>query len=97
LFNKYFQGDKKDGKPRLASDDNYEVDGKLRQDTIFLVVGLLQGRSDDYVTEVILHELAHFVGPGGPLDGDRITDYSYLGAPDFRKQEDWTALHTADT
>lgn len=65
-FNGGWQRRRKDGKPRLARDDNYGVDGKLRQDTIFLVVGLLQGRSDDYVTEVILHELAHFVGPGGP-------------------------------
>ena len=87
----------KDGTPRLASDDNYGVDGKLRQDTIFLVVGPLQTRSDDYVVEVIIHELAHFVGPGGPLNGDRISDYSSMGEANFWKLNNWTALHTADT
>jgi hypothetical protein len=64
-FNGGWHRRRKDGTPRLASDDIYGVDGKLRQDTIFLVVGPLQTRSDDYVVEVIIHELAHFVGPGG--------------------------------
>jgi hypothetical protein len=92
-----WQRRRKDGRPRLSGDDNYEGDRKLRQDTIFFPVGKMLTRSDNYLLVTILHELAHFVGPGGPLNGERIGDYTYDSKPNFLKVNNWTALHTAES
>jgi hypothetical protein len=88
---------RRDGKPRLSGDDNYAGDKTLRQDTIFFPVGQLLKKSDNFLLETVIHELAHFVGPGGPLNGDRIGDYTYDTKPDFLTVNNWTALHTAET
>src|SRR5262245_13873730 len=85
-----------DGRPRLSGDDNYAGAKDLREDTIFFPVGKLLTRSDNFLLETIIHELAHFVGPGGPLNGERIADYTYDTKPDFLKVSNWTALHTAE-
>jgi hypothetical protein len=91
-----WQRRRKDGTPRRSGDDNYEGDGKLRQDTIFFPVGQLLAKSNNYLLETIVHELAHFVGPGGPLNGNRIGDYTYDTKPNFLTVNNWTALHTAE-
>jgi hypothetical protein len=86
-----------DGKPRLSGDDNYSGSGKLRQDTIFFPVAKLLTRSNNFLLETIIHELAHFVGPGGPHNGERVADYTYDTKSDFLTVNNWTALHTADS
>lgn len=85
-----------DGTPRRSGDDNYEGDGNLREDTIFFPVGQLHNIRDVLLTETIIHELAHFVGPGGPTNGNRIADYTDDTKSDFLKVNNWTALHSAD-
>jgi hypothetical protein len=87
---------RKDGKPRLTADDNYAGAGNLRQDTIFFPVGKLLTKSDNFLLETIIHELAHFVGPGGPNNSGRIADYTYDTKPDFLTVSNQTALHTAE-
>jgi peptidoglycan hydrolase-like protein with peptidoglycan-binding domain len=86
-----------DGRPRLSGEDNYAGAKDLRQDTIFFPVAKLLSKSDNYLLETIIHELAHFVGPGGPLNGERIGDYTYDTKADFLTVSNWTALHTAET
>jgi peptidoglycan hydrolase-like protein with peptidoglycan-binding domain len=88
---------RKDGKPRLASDDNYAGDGSLRQDTIFFPVGQLLKKSDSYLLETIIHELAHFVGPGGPNHPERIGDYTYDTQANFLTVKNKVAIHTAES
>jgi hypothetical protein len=88
---------RRDGTPRVSGDDNYEGAGNLRQDTIFFPVAKLLTKSDNFLLETIIHELAHFVGPGGPSNGDRIADYTYDTKPNFLTVDNWTALHTAET
>jgi hypothetical protein len=91
-----WQRRRRDGTPRLSGDDNYTGARNLRQDTIFFPVGMwLGGYSDNFLTKVIIHELAHFVGPG-PTSGDRIGDYTSEGKANFLTVNNWTALHTAD-
>jgi len=85
-----------DGRPRLSGDDNYQGDRTLRQDTVFFPVGSLSKKSDRFMIETIIHELAHFVGPGGPYNGERIDDYTYDVNHDFLTVGPWTARHTAD-
>jgi hypothetical protein len=85
---------RRDGRPRLSADDNYAGRGDLRQDTIFLVVSKMMSTTDNYVVGNIVHELAHFVGPG-PKSGDRIADYTYESRADFLTVNNWTALRTA--
>lgn len=87
---------RKDGKPRLSGEDNYSGDKTLRQDGVYFPVGSIQSKSDRYVIETIIHELAHFVGPGGPHNGERIADYTYDVNQDFLTVSPWTARHTAD-
>jgi hypothetical protein len=87
---------RRDGKPRLSGDDNYVGARDLRQDTIFFPVAKLLAKSDNFLLETIIHELAHFVGPGGPRNGDRIADYTYDTKADFLTVNNWTALHTAE-
>jgi len=87
---------RKDGKPRLSGDDNYAGDKKLREDTVFFPVGSLLTKSSPFMIETIIHELCHFVGPGGPHNGDRIADYTYDIHKDFLTISPWTARHTAD-
>jgi len=85
---------RRDGTPRLSADDNYTGPGNRRQDTIFFDISKFSNRSDDYVIGVIVHELAHFVGPG-PNSGNRIDDYTSEGEANFLKVSNWTALRTA--
>jgi hypothetical protein len=87
---------RKDGKPRLSGDDNYAGDKTLREDTVFFPVGSLLTKSDRFMIETIIHELAHFVGPGGPHNGERIADYTYDINKNFLTVDAWTARHTAD-
>jgi hypothetical protein len=87
---------RKDGKPRLSGDDNYAGRKDLREDTIFFPVGKLLSKSDNFMLETIVHELAHFVGPG-PNSADRVGDHTYDTKPDFLTVNNWTALHTAET
>src|SRR5262249_39769221 len=47
---------RRDGRPRMSSDDNF-TGPNLRQDTIFFVVSKLMSRPDNYVTGVVVHEL----------------------------------------
>lgn len=86
----------KDGKPRLSGDDNYSGDKTLREDTVFFPVGSLLKKSDHFMIETIIHEFAHFVGPGGPYNHERIDDYTYDFHKDFLTVNAWTARHTAD-
>jgi hypothetical protein len=85
---------RRDGKPRLSADDNYTGPGNRRQDTIFFDVSKFSNRSDNYIIGVVVHELAHFVGPG-PNSGDRIADYTSEGEANFLTINNWTALRTA--
>jgi hypothetical protein len=85
-----------DGRPRLSGDDNYAGDKKLREDTIFFPVAKLLTRSDNFLLETIIHEMAHFVGPGGPKNAERIGDYTYDTKSDFLTVSNRTALHTAE-
>ena len=85
---------RRDGTPRLSADDNYGGRGDLRQDTIFLVVSETMNRTDNYIIGVVVHELAHFVGPG-PNSSNRISDYTYETEAKFLTVSNWTALRTA--
>jgi len=87
---------RRDGKPRLSGDDNYEGRKDLRQDTIFFPVGKLLTKTDNYILETVIHEMAHFVGPG-PNSSDRVADFTYDTKPDFLTVNNWTALHTAES
>ena len=88
---------RKDGKPRLSADDNYAGAGDLRQDTIFFPIGKLLAKSDNFMLETIIHELAHFVGPGGPNHPERIGDYTYDTKADFLTVKNKVAIHTAES
>ena len=92
-----WQRRRRDGKPRLSGDDNYEGDKTLREETIFFPVGSLLSATDHFLLETVIHELAHFVGPGGPKNGNRIADYTNDTKADFLTVSNWTALHTAET
>jgi len=85
---------RRDGTPRRSADDNYAGPGNLRQDTIFFDVSKFSNKSDNYVVGVVIHELAHFVGPG-LHSGDRIDDYTSEGQANFLTVNNWTALRTA--
>jgi hypothetical protein len=87
---------RKDGKPRLSGDDNYTGRKDLRQDTIFFPVGKLLTKSDNFMLVTIVHELAHFVGPG-PKSSERIDEFTFDGKPNFLTVNNWTATHTAET
>ena len=87
---------RKDGRPRLSGDDNYAGQKDLREDTIFFPVGQLLAMSDNYMLVTVIHEMAHFVGPG-PNSADRVADFTYDSKPDFLTVNNWTALHTAET
>lgn len=87
---------RKNGTPRLSGDDNYKGRKDLREDTIFFPVGSLLTKSDNFMMETIIHELAHFVGPG-PKSGDRVGDHTWDTKSDFLTVNNWTALHTAET
>jgi peptidoglycan hydrolase-like protein with peptidoglycan-binding domain len=82
------------GKPRMSKQDNYEGPN-LRQDTIFFPVSHFKARGQDYINLVIVHELAHFVGPGVD-SGDRIGDHSYRNKANFFKLNSHLAKRTAD-
>jgi len=90
-----WQARRPDGRPRLSGDDNYKGRKDLREDTIFFPVGQLLTKTDNYMLETIIHELAHFVGPG-VKSPDRIGDHTYDTRADFLTVNNWTALHTAE-
>lgn len=83
------------GKPRMSKQDNYKGPD-LREDTIFFPVSHYKAHGQEYINLVIIHEMAHFVGPGIRSAG-RITDHSYLGKQDFFKLDSTRAKRTADT
>jgi hypothetical protein len=87
---------RKDGTPRRAADDNYTGPGDLRQDGIYFPIGKLLSRSDNFMIETIVHELAHFVGPNGD-SGNHIADHTYDTKPKFPNDvNNATALRTAE-
>jgi hypothetical protein len=90
-----WQARRPDGRPRLSGDDNYAGAKNLREDTIFFPVGQLLKKTDNFMLETIVHELAHFVGPG-IKSPDRIGDHTYDTKSDFLTVNNWTALHTAE-
>ncbi|WP_036287323.1 peptidoglycan-binding domain-containing protein [Methylosinus sp. PW1] len=90
-----WQARRPDGKPRLSGDDNYKGAKNLREDTIFFPVGQLLTKTDNFMLETIIHELAHFVGPG-VRSPDRIGDHTYDTKANFLTVNNWTALHTAE-
>jgi hypothetical protein len=85
------------GKPRMSSADNY-VGTNLREDTIFFPVGMWLNRylAADKLPVIIIHELAHFVGPPWS-SGDRIGDYTGSSLTALQKLNNWTALHNAES
>ncbi|OAI24591.1 hypothetical protein A1351_17695 [Methylosinus sp. R-45379] len=90
-----WQARRPDGRPRLSGDDNYKGAKNLREDTIFFPVGQLLTKTDNFMLETIIHELAHFVGPG-VKSPDRIGDHTYDTKANFLTVNNWTALHTAE-
>jgi hypothetical protein len=88
---------RRDGTPRLSGDDNFQkVRRDLRQDTIFFPVGKLQTKTENFMLETVIHELAHFVGP--PFNSsETIAELTDDTKPNFLKVNNWTALHTAET
>jgi peptidoglycan hydrolase-like protein with peptidoglycan-binding domain len=83
------------GKPRMSRQDNY-TGANLREDTIFFPVSHYKQSGQDYINLVIVHELAHFVGPG-VNSGARIADHSNVHRPDFSKLTSHLAKRTADS
>lgn len=84
----------RDGKPRMSKQDNY-TGANLREDTIFFPVSHYANKTDEYVTAVVIHELAHFVGPG-VNSNLRIGDHSDANQKNFLKLDSFTAKRTAD-
>ncbi len=80
--------------PRMSAEDNYEGPN-LRQDAMYFRVSFYMSRSyhPDYVTCVMVHELAHFCGPRG--GDDEIRDYTYESRRDFRTVAPKQASRTA--
>ena len=91
-----FNARRADGTPRRAADDNFTGPGDLRQDGIYFPIGKLLSRTDNFMIETIVHELAHFVGPGTNSSA-QIADHTYDTKPNFPNDVDnTTALHTAE-
>jgi peptidoglycan hydrolase-like protein with peptidoglycan-binding domain len=82
------------GLPRMSKQDNY-AGRNLRQDTIFFPVSHYGNKTDEYITLVVIHELAHFVGPS-LSSFDRIGDHSNHGNANFLKLAPSVARRTAD-
>ena len=85
-----------DGTPRRAADDNFTGPGDLRQDGIYFPIGQLLKKSDNFMIETIIHELAHFVGPG-LNNSEQIADHTYDTNSGFPNDvNNITALRTAE-
>jgi hypothetical protein len=82
------------GRPRMSKQDNYSGPN-LREDTVFFPVSHYRTKTQEYINTVIIHELAHFVGP--PKNSAlRIADPSDRSKPNFLKLDSFTAKRTAD-
>lgn len=93
----YFGGwnaSNRNGRPRMSKQDNY-VGPNLREDTVFFPVSHYRAKTQEYITLVVVHELAHFVGPS-VNSGLRIGDHSYRSKPGFFHIDSSTAKRTAD-
>ena len=91
-----WRAQRKDGTPRRAADDNFTGPGDLRQDGIYFPIGKLLSRSDNFMIETIVHELAHFVGPN-LNSSNQIGDHTYDTKPNFPNDvNNSTALRTAE-
>lgn len=91
-----WRAQRKDGTPRRAADDNYTGPGDLRQDGIYFPIGKLMARSDNFMIETMIHELAHFVGPNGD-SSEHIGDHTYDTKANFPNDvNNATALITAE-
>jgi peptidoglycan hydrolase-like protein with peptidoglycan-binding domain len=86
---------KKSGLPRMSKQDNY-AGANLREDTIFFPVSHYKTAGDIYIAVVILHELAHFVGPG-VHSGQRIGDHGQYGDKSLFRLNSTLAKRNADT
>jgi hypothetical protein len=85
--------------PPMSREDNYEGINQ-RQDTILVCPRVLNVHSYEFYTEVIVHELAHFCGPGPGANA--IVDHGYRKpamppeTDPFFKLTPYKALRTAD-
>ncbi|MDA1013685.1 MAG: peptidoglycan-binding protein [Planctomycetota bacterium] len=66
----------------------------LRMDAIYMATKVLGAYTLEVITNTIVHELAHFVGPENR--GDGIRDHSYRHKPSFFKLPHFQRLRTAD-
>lgn len=82
----------KDGKPAISTD--YGQKEHYRMDAIYICSRLGQASLERY-THVMVHELAHFVGPVFTRS-DSIHDHSYFHRGDFFELKAKDALRTAD-
>ncbi|HEV3026384.1 MAG TPA: hypothetical protein VG457_02370 [Planctomycetota bacterium] len=80
--------------PVMSSVDDYAGPDQ-RQDTIYFCTRMINPRATRAIINAIVHELAHFVGPG-VSSPDRIGDHSYFSQPEFFKLSPYLALRTAD-
>ena len=74
-----------------------EVPGKLSPDyadRIYLTPDFDKSH-DDYRSHVLIHELAHFVGPTGQT-GVQVDDYGYRHKPGYDALVPWQRVHNAD-
>jgi hypothetical protein len=85
---------RRNGRPAMSKDDNYEGPNH-RQDTIHMCSRTISSWSQEGLVGLIVHELAHFVGPE-ITSPDRIDDHSYRNKKDFFKLSAHLALRTAD-
>ncbi len=71
--------------------------GKIRRDTIYLCP-VLDGCTRDDAVQTIIHELAHFVGPGVNRS-DRIDDYAYgqFDDPKMKALNPYRRMHNAES
>jgi hypothetical protein len=81
------------GLPRMSKEDNYEG-ANLREDAIYIATETIDP-TPLKLTGLIIHELAHFVGPE-INSGDRIGDHSYTFKANFSKLSPYLAVRTAD-
>lgn len=72
---------------------NKTVNGKARG-SVYLCPKM-QTMKRDAFAYVLIHELAHFVGPNGRT-GVQIDDYSYRHRPNYDKLLPWQRVHNAD-
>ncbi|WP_157817381.1 peptidoglycan-binding protein [Candidatus Thiodictyon syntrophicum] len=84
------------GLPKHSQADGYEG-GDFREDTIFIATNMVTNWLDINIATLVIHELAHFVGPELGRAGEIGADIAYSNTANFKTLTHWQAMRNADS